>query len=73
MTKQYFIKNFDQLIHSIENPKMSTHDEYLTILYLYSPKQKIKDKFQSKKWIKDDDVILFIKLKDKEYLFEGVI
>jgi hypothetical protein len=74
MTKKYFIQNFDSIIYEIENPEMSNYDEYLNILYnLYSPKQKIKERFQSEKWIKDEDVVLLIKLKNKEYLFEGVI
>jgi len=74
MTKQYFIKNFDQLIHAIESPKLNSFDEYLHMLYnLYSPKQRIIEMFKDVSWIKSDDIILLIKLKNKEYLFEGVI
>jgi hypothetical protein len=74
MTKKHFIENFDNIIYSIENPKLLSHDEYLIFMYnLFPIKNTVTQRFKSEKWILDQDIILLIKLKNKEHLFEDII
>lgn len=74
MTKEHFIDNFDKIIADIEYPKMSSYDEYLHLMYNhYSPKKEVNKAFKDLDWIRSEDIVLLIKLKKKEHLFEDIL